>query len=318
MAEWSKFAVGPLPKGSVWSTRCREFELVKHVTHVDSAIRIIEDGKLRPGLVFDKSKLNTRRILVNWLSPNHWHDGFRYGNVSLAFDFAQLIKGLNYYWVEDIAYNTAACRILITDQDRSAILAPYDPATDDGPWHFDKKSKTHYFQPEHCLEFMFEGDLNVENVVEIDFVQHHRQYCAVHRNDPSKCGQLGYIAAKGGAHFFREVAARGLSLASVHQHFIDAASGKLTNAARTGLSYVALGMDRANFAGRSADHASPLGVALARGVLNALANSNKEEALALSAQFRTEDALLETMAAILAEALQMNDYEKIFKAIADG
>jgi len=52
-----------------------------------------------------------------------------------TYDFADLIEGKNFYWVEAMTgYNPTACRILITSEDRSASLPTYDPNRGDGPW----------------------------------------------------------------------------------------------------------------------------------------------------------------------------------------
>jgi len=83
---------------------CEEFTSVAHVTHVENALSIVKCSALRPQLVYDESKLRKRRILVIWLSPNYWHDGFRYGNVSFEFDFGELIEGKRIYWVEDVKH----------------------------------------------------------------------------------------------------------------------------------------------------------------------------------------------------------------------
>lgn len=66
---------------------CQSFSNISHVSHINNALNIIEDGVIKSGLVFDKSLLNTERILVVWLSPNDWGGagGFRYGNVRFNF-----------------------------------------------------------------------------------------------------------------------------------------------------------------------------------------------------------------------------------------
>src|SRR5215472_9733574 len=80
-------------------------EYVCHVCHVEDAVRIFEDGEIRPSLVSDESKLRTTRTIVTWLSPNHWVNGFRYGNVAFQFEWKRLIAGKQLYWVEAITWN---------------------------------------------------------------------------------------------------------------------------------------------------------------------------------------------------------------------
>ena len=89
--EWSKYAID--------QTNSTPFTKVHHVTHVDTGLKILKDQLIRPALISDKSVLNTERILVNWLSPNHWNDGYLYGNVRFAFDMETLMKDKRVYWV---------------------------------------------------------------------------------------------------------------------------------------------------------------------------------------------------------------------------
>jgi hypothetical protein len=67
------------------------FSKVSHVAHFSSALDILGDKTIRAGLVYDESKLNKDRILVGWLSPNHWGDGFRYGTVLFSWLFRHVI-----------------------------------------------------------------------------------------------------------------------------------------------------------------------------------------------------------------------------------
>lgn len=166
------------------------FDKVSHVTHIENAISILQRGKILPQLVYDESKLNEDRILVNWLSPNYWTDGFRYGNVSFNFDFRSLIEGKNLYWVESIKYNTPALRILITAQDRSSDkrLIPYDPGFKTGPWWYDTKAEKNYRNSSYTLEFMLEEELNIEKAKSISFVEHHPNHCCV---DRERCKDMG-------------------------------------------------------------------------------------------------------------------------------
>lgn len=184
---WARFAVGTKSTHPRWvEPDCRPLELISHVTHVSTSARVLEDELLRAGLIFDKSKLNADRILVVWLSPNYWNDGFRYGGLRYTYDFAKLVEGRNAYWVESIAYGIPACRILITDQDRSDLLDEYDPTAGDGPWWLDSDGR-HYWNGEYTLEIMFEGDLDVEDAVATDTVKHHAKMCNIdHRRCPER------------------------------------------------------------------------------------------------------------------------------------
>jgi hypothetical protein len=188
---WRKFSVGnPSENPRCPETDCDPFKEVWHVTHILNALTIIGQGTIRPQLVYDESILNTRRTLVNWVSPNHWFPGYRYGNVAFDFDWYQLIKGKWYYWVEWMDYSPNACRILVTDMDYDddPHLSPYDPTLGDGPWWWDEEEGIHYRNGTICLEFMLEFELFVADSTSINFVKHHDDLCCV---DRSCCPDLG-------------------------------------------------------------------------------------------------------------------------------
>lgn len=200
---WTKFAVGlPSSKPNSVEPTCQSLTTVSHVAHVAAAARIVEDARLRADLVFDKSKLNTERIRVVWLSPNDWYHGFRYGNVRFTFDWASLVAGKKAYWVESIAYGVEACRILITDVNRGAQLAPFDPTLGDGPW-WAEAAGSHRWNGNFCLEIMLEGDLELDKVKSVDFVNHHQHGCNI---DHKTCVYRDVLAADGGADFLARLA----------------------------------------------------------------------------------------------------------------
>ncbi len=194
--EWEKFKVGELSTTRWVNPDCQQLTTVSHVAHIETAKRIFKDGKINSGLIFDKSKLNTERILVAWLSPNHWSDGFRYGNVRFNYDWKTLIANKRYYWVESLAYGVKACRILVTDEDRSDILEEYDPTRRDGPWWFDEINDNHYWNGNYCLEIMIERDVDIDDCLTIDFVNHHLQFCNILPLHCEDCGRSNLNAGK--------------------------------------------------------------------------------------------------------------------------
>ncbi|SRR5712692_828595 len=162
MSEWITFRVGTPSTRQNWSNPdCTPFHAVYHVSHIIPSLSILQNKKIHAGLVFDESKLNKDRLLVSWVSPNHWSPGSRYGTVQFCFDLRQLIQGKNYYWVESIAYGVRACRILVTPNEHKG-LAQYDPTVGDGPWWYDKDKDEHYFNGNYCLELMLEEDLAID------------------------------------------------------------------------------------------------------------------------------------------------------------
>lgn len=197
MDEWVKFKVG-----SSLSQGCEPFDAISHVAHVHAAVDILQTKKIRAGLVFDESKLNDCRLLVTWLSPNSWSNGFRYGNIRFNFSLKRIIQEKKYYWVEAIAYKIPACRILISDK-KHDDLKEYNPNDGDGPWWYDHKRDTHFFNNNFCLEFMVEDDIVIEreSLVSIDLVNHHKDWCSENCCNPKNCGQLGMHSQKAGALF---------------------------------------------------------------------------------------------------------------------
>ena len=191
MHEWERFKVGNPSTLTKWTeSSCQRLDSVHHVTHIRSAVRILNEGRIRSGLVYDKSKLNTHRIQVVWLSPNDWHGagGFRYGSVRFSFPLAAALSGRHYYWVESIPYSPQAVRFLITDRDYSAILEPYDPESDEGPWWLDSESGIHYWNGRYCLEIMLEGDLCLTLASRVDTVKHHPKRCNIVGPGCPDCG----------------------------------------------------------------------------------------------------------------------------------
>jgi hypothetical protein len=172
-------------------------ESVGHVAHVRDALRIVEDAKLYANLVSDESKLNTERIRVVWLSPNYWHNGFRYGNVQFSFDWKSLVADKRVYWVESIAYKTEACRILITDTNYNGNLQLYDPRRDRGPWWVSPDG-LHYWNSNYCLEVMYGGDLLLDQTTGVDLVNHHDRICSI---DNRTCPDLGRGKADAATEF---------------------------------------------------------------------------------------------------------------------
>jgi len=194
------------------STTCDTLTSVYHVSHISPALRILEDAKITAGLVYDESILNTERIRVVWVSPNFWHRGFRYGSVRFKFDWPELIRGQKYYWVESITrYRPTAVRVLITPNDYSRILSPYDPARGDGPWWFDTIAGTHYWNGSFTLEVMIDQDLLLSDCNTIDFVRHHTDLCSVHRSEPKACPESGLSKIDAGNRILSEAIGRGIS-----------------------------------------------------------------------------------------------------------
>lgn len=203
--EWQQFRIDSSNKGG---ESCKPLEQVFHVAHLETARRILFDGRLQAGLVFDESRLNKERILVNWLSPNFWHLGSRYGNVQFGFDFSRLIEDKRFYWVEVMReYRPPACRILITDNDYSDRLEGYDAKQGDGPWWHDIETDTHWWNGRYCLELMVEQNLRLRgDCTGISFVAHH-----IHQCNMGGCRDKGLSRIEAACCFVARVLGEGLA-----------------------------------------------------------------------------------------------------------
>jgi hypothetical protein len=297
--EWFRFKVGTPSTHPRWTEpTCQELSTVSHVAHVGTAMRIVEDHVIRAGLIQDKSKLNTSRILVSWLSPNDWGGagGFRYGNVRFKYDWRSLVQGKNCYWVESIAYGVAACRILLTENSH-ASLTPYDPTRGDGPWYLDVSTGTHYWNGRYCLELMLEENLPLANVSEIDFVDHHPHGCCI---DPSSCPDRGKGSSESGAEFMGKLIAHGTALP---EGFL--VSHALRNAAWALAGY-ANRAKKVSPAGQ-VQSSTALAKTLARAAVGHAARREEDELKQLASTFKSHDEFADSFRAVLAEAAGDSD-----------
>jgi hypothetical protein len=307
---WAKFSVGH-PSGRPGSTPdCRPISSIAHIAHVPAAIRIVEDGWLRAGLVFDQSKLNRERIRVVWLSPNDWSNGFRYGNVGFHFDWATLIKGKRIYWVESMPqYSPEACRILLADVDYSGVLDRYEPGDGDGPW-WRSPSGEHFWNGLYCLEVMFEGDIDLARAARVDFVKHHPSLCCIH----GSCRYRAFAADKAGAEFVAALVSRGASLK--HCGLVEnTGKGQEPSSALEGA--VGILLLRCGTAGRGCSgrviETSSAAAPLARAVLASLGNPGLAADLAeLATQFASADDLRHAVTDLIGKAAGLPDGSSLY------
>jgi hypothetical protein len=156
-------------------------DTVHHVAHVPMARRILEDGRVRAGLVYDESRLNQSRKCVAWASANTWAEGSLYGNVQFTFAWLDILKARQIYWVEEMPdYRPSAYRLLLTDRNLGASrnVIPYDPATDKGPLR--ERDGVWYWNGTYTSEFMIESDLPLRRCTSVSFIKHKRNICRLH------------------------------------------------------------------------------------------------------------------------------------------
>jgi hypothetical protein len=198
--EWERFACR-IP-GSATLTE------VYHVAHVPDACRIIEDGRIKAGLIGDESRLRRTRTSVCWLSANYWHSGSIYGTVQFTFRWDDIIRGRHVYRVEIMPYTPRAYRFLITDRDPSTLrlVQPYDPETAKGPLCW--RDGTWYWNDKYTSEFIVDADLPLRRCVEIQTITHRRDLCRLY---PSGCTEATRNILSTGAQTLAYVIGRNLT-----------------------------------------------------------------------------------------------------------
>jgi hypothetical protein len=169
-AEWDRF------KFDIGSENSRELTTVRHVVHAPFARRIVEDERIKAGLVYDESRVNKSRISVAWVSANTWGLGSIYGTVEFQFAWSDLVDGQKIYWVEAMNYRPNAYRLLLSKRDiPTGLIVPYNPAKDQGPLRL--AAGKYYWNSAYTSEFMIEDDLSLNKCTGLDFVLHHQEFC---------------------------------------------------------------------------------------------------------------------------------------------
>lgn len=166
---WVAFKVNGKPgeKG------CQRLERTGHVTHVEHALDMFRDGQIRPKLVLDGSRFDTERVEVVFTSPFNWGErwGCMFGNVLFEFDWAKMTKGKNLYWLGAQKYSSLRPRILITDEEHD--LKHYLPGKRNGPWWRSKATGRHYWNGNHGIEFLVEGEIRLHQIARMKFIKGH-------------------------------------------------------------------------------------------------------------------------------------------------
>jgi len=308
--DWHQFRVGqPSTKPGWVEPDCQPLTQISHVAHIDVASDILRDGKIKSGLVYDKSKLNKQRILVSWLSPNNWVWGSRYGNVEFVFDWRRIIEGMNYFWVESVAYHPPACRILVTKHNYSNELSEYDPTLGDGPWWYDEAENQHYWNGDICLEIMVEQDIPVKRSLELKFVDHHRRFCSI---DPGVCTDLGLSSDLAGARFMAGAISRRLDTTGIK--LTDVYDGTVVPSMQLDFAWRRLcrelQREEAEYLGKVAfgdEAAQPI----ARAILSAFSSSDHAEHQRLASLFTTKGDMLRSCVALVNNAFAIPEPEAL-------
>lgn len=292
MPEWSRYTVGAPSTRTNWTERtCQPLRWVYHVAHLETARRIVSDGAIRAGLVFDQSRLNRERNRVVWLSPNTWYRGSRYGNVAFAYSWPRVLQDYRAYWVEVMTeYNPHAPRILLTRTDYSGKLEPYDPTgpSGRGPWWYDSDSGMHYWNGAYTLEFMLEDDLPLSSASKITFGDHHPTFCSV---DPTSCPELGLSEHDASARFIALLVAQNLVPPSGLLTQMEDGRAVATSDLRGAVQWLWPTLRDASAKHAAVPAPESARPALARALLQAVATENAAELGALAALFSSQEEM---------------------------
>lgn len=300
MADWETYSFKP-------SAGCR-LSSVYHVVHLPVARRILEDGALRAGLIADESKLNRSRTCVTWLSANTWANGSIYGNVQFAFDWADIIDGLQVYWVEAMTgYSPAAYRFLLTDREMSMSkhVKPYDPTIDEGP--LVRRGGEWFWNDAYTSEFMIEADISLDTCKDVRFIRHHPKIC---RSGRSKCEYKAFSETKTGGCILALLL--GSSLNSADHAFLrerEDGTRRLTASAEDGITgiFFALGKRKNWFNGSISRPESCLSVL--RGALALHGSGQYEAAKELASLLQSQELFERTLEVIIEEHFEMPGYQ---------
>ncbi len=179
MNEWDTYKI-KIPKPGERENDVSVLEEINHVVHPAAARRILEDGRIRAGIVYDESRMNATRHQVVWLSANTWAYGSIYGTVQFTFPWEKIINGRRMYWVEAMSYGNPAYRLLVTDKDvrHLTFLTPYNPEVDKGPVRF--RDGKWYWNHRYTSEFMVDSDLNLTDCIGFKGIEHKKDGCRIY------------------------------------------------------------------------------------------------------------------------------------------
>ena len=301
MKEWDEYRIR-IPNTSEYSPGDGTvLTTVHHVVHVPGARRILEDDRLRAGLIYDESRLNKSRTCVTWVSANTWGLGSIYGNVQFSFDWSELIKGRQFYWVEVMkSYSPHAYRLLVTDRDlsNSSRVTPYDPSKDEGPLR--RQGGAWYWNGKATSEFMIEADINLSDCIDFNFISHNSNNCSLNgpscadRNVPSYVtgGKVLAFLLGNDIHTIDHV----LKVPPEHRP-----EGLLSNAVELGIAGIdsALGSKAKRFSGAIRSRDSRL--AVVRGALALYGADQKQAARELVGLLKSRDVFEKAIVEIVNE-----------------
>lgn len=214
---------------------------------------------------------------------------------------------MNYFWVESIAYGIVACRILVTKEDYRSDLHVYDPTLRNGPWWYDKGNDMHYWNGHYCLEIMIERDLDLSEIIKVDFVRHHPTYCCL----PYSCTEQKLRSGKAGSFFIAGIVGRNIDCDLPKFYKKEGDKLRLEWSFEDSVEFVwSYLKDLEDFSGnlQSTDDAA---LPLARAILSAYANSNHDELEQLATLFKSRKSIKYSCAKLIAETFDIPKWKSL-------
>lgn len=264
-----------------------DLSTVSHVTHVDFALEIAKSGQLSPRLVSDESSLNTKRILVNWFSPNDWTPagGFRYGNVrfTLGLDVINVYSQL--YAIEAMSHTPVAFRYLLTNSlykfGRADLVM--------GPLLKSDSPSTYCWYNNICIELMIEEAIKTNDFDRIDFVDHHVHRCSI---KDRVCTDKGRRKNDGGALFIAGLVSNGIRPSWKTSAVID--NNELNSSWKDAYNKLLVKPAGVDFIGKIVS-TNPTAGSLARAYCNAYYRGHDGDKFNLLKQFKSHEQFIYTM-----------------------
>ena len=318
MKEWEAYKVDTGEIGGNW---CKEFQEISHVTHINSALEIIVSGEIKPILIADKPVLFDNDIPAGWFSPKHWPDGYRHGNVKFTFSFNKLIENKKCYWAgvkqykninEDVEGELGPehCHILIATENNKLPLYPYDSSVAKGPWWYDVTNKKHYVNNRYVLQFMMDKSVPLNDMANLDFVDHHPRMCSIHSKNTHRCKELGERAELAAALFLTRAIVSKTNLSRYTEYFDDP-TGDIKKSLGEAFDRFIRKVSKGESISGLLSKSNPKSNAILRAVMSAFTFDNKDDFKTLVHSFESKTDFIDLAARMFSECVGLGNWEKL-------
>jgi hypothetical protein len=298
---------------SVEATDGIPLQTVTHVTHIRSALSIIESGKIRAQRIVSDSELTKVCSRVVWLSPNAWAESV-YGNVQFILDFKRLITERYCYLVEQPSFKTQTYRFLITNKKHGNITL-YRPTGPTDPWWQDQTTDRYLHKLGITIQFVIDRDIKVDDLVRMEFVSHAHTNCVISGDRICESGK--WLPQQGGARFFAAAVANAVDV-STAQHMLMV-NGRFTAHAQGALDHLYGNIKQRSSCKGTVKFEDSTAVPLARAILSEFGRGRDEDCLALASLFKSKRDLKSAIDVVLAAQIGVSNLRDVaFKWDEEG